>query len=216
MLQKQINPVRNFSRFLKRIDFSVQTKSVGIFRRVKTRLRRTAYCLPPTAYRLLLTAYCLLLTANCLTGCAHIPVNNLPGSVKTVSVRMFKNETFQYGMEEKLTNAIIQELIADKRLRVVNTSEPADAVLSGTITNYTRNILATDRAGDIDLYSLSLTASFSLKVPQTNEIIRQRKAVLATTTYVPKRSRIEFEREQDARERLLTDLADEIIARIFE
>ena len=48
------------------------------------------------------------------------------------------------------------------------------------------------------------------------KIIRQRKAVLATTTYVPKRSRIESEREQDARTRLLTDLADEIAARIFE
>ncbi|MFB3896087.1 MAG: hypothetical protein ACE14V_07280 [bacterium] len=51
---------------------------------------------------------------------------------------------------------------------------------------------------------------------QMNEIIRQRKAVLANTTYIPKRSRIEFETEQEARYRLLPDLADEIVNRIFE
>ncbi|MDI6784737.1 MAG: LptE family protein [bacterium] len=165
----------------------------------------------------------IILSIFFLVGCAHTPISKLapiyrglPSSIHTVNVQMFKNETFQYGMEEKLTNAIIKELIADRRLQVVNHAEQADAVLSGTITNYTRNILAADRAGDVDLYSISLTASFVLKDTRTNEIIRQQKAVLATTTYVPKRSRIEFEREQDARNRLLTDLADEIVYRIFE
>ena len=159
---------------------------------------------------------CVIITIVFLTSCAHTPISNLPSLVHTVNVQMFKNETFQYGMEERLTNAIIKELIMDKRLRVVDTRETADAILSGSITNYTQNILATDRSGEVELYSLSLTASFGLKDARTNELIRQRKEVLATTTYVPKRSRIEFEREQDARTRLLTDLADEIVARIFE
>ena len=159
---------------------------------------------------------CVIITIVFLTSCAYTPISNLPSSVHTVNVQMFKNETFQYGMEERLTNAIIKELIADRRLRVMNNAEQADAVLSGVITNYTRNILATDRAGDVDLYSISLTASFVLKDSRTNQILRQQKAVIATTTYVPKRSRIEFEREQDARARLLSDLADEIVNRIFE
>lgn len=153
----------------------------------------------------------------CLSiGCAHVPLHPLPSSVHTVYIRMFKNQTFQYGMEERLTNAIIKELIADRRLRVVNSPEQADAILSGTILNYTRDVLAFDRDGDVEMYTLALTASFALKDSRTNEIIRQRKAVLANTTYVPKRSRIEFEREQDARTRLLTDLTDEIVNRIFE
>jgi hypothetical protein len=150
------------------------------------------------------------------TGCAHVPIHPLPSSVHTVYVQMFKNQSFQYGMEERLTNAVIKELIADHRLRVVNTPEQADAILSGTITNYTRDVLAFDRDGNVEMYTLTLTAAFVLKDSRTNEIIRQRKAVLANTTYVPKRSRIEFEREQDARTRLLTDLADEIVNRIFE
>ncbi|MCX7919497.1 MAG: LPS assembly lipoprotein LptE [bacterium] len=167
-------------------------------------------------FRICATANFLLLIAYWITGCAQIPPNNLPGSVRTIYVQMFSNDTFQYGMEEKLTNAVVKELIMDKRLQVVNNPATADVVLSGTITNYTQNILATDRSGEVDLYSLSLTASFTLKDTRTNEIIRQRKAVLATTTYVPKRSRIEYENEQDARTRLITDLADEIVARIFE
>lgn len=158
----------------------------------------------------------ILLLIFIFIGCAHVPISNLPSSVHTVYVQMFKNQTFQYGMEERLTNAVIKELIADRRLRVVNTAEQADAMLSGTITDYKRDILAIDRAGDVELYAISLTASFVLKDSRTNEIIQQRKAVLANTTYVPKRSRIEFEREQDARTRLLTDLADEIVNRIFE
>jgi hypothetical protein len=158
----------------------------------------------------------MLLLIFLFIGCAHVPITPLPSSVHTINVQMFKNQTFQYGMEERLTNAIIKELIADRRLRVVNTAEQADAILSGTITDYKRDVLAFDRAGDVDLYAISLTASFVLKDSRTNEIIRQRKAVIANTTYVPKRSRIEFEREQDARTRLLTDLADEIVSRIFE
>src|SRR4030042_1250910 len=86
----------------------------------------------------------ILLIIILLGGCAHIPLSNLPSSVHTVYVQMFKNETFQYGMEEKLTNAIIKELIMDKRLQVATNAEHADASLSGTITNYTRTILATD------------------------------------------------------------------------
>ncbi len=149
-------------------------------------------------------------------GCVHIPLHPLPSSVHTVYVQMFKNQSFQYGMEERLTNAIIKELIADRRLRVVNSPEQADAILSGTILNYTRDVLAFDRDGDVEMYTLALTASFVLEDSRTNEIIRQRKTVLANTTYIPKRSRIEFETEQEARYRLLPDLADEIVNRIFE
>ena len=166
--------------------------------------------------RELLIISSLPLILVCLTSCAGLNRNisasiKLPSSIHTVAVQMFKNDTYQYGMEEKLTNLVIEELLADGRIKVINNPETADAVLSGRIINYFRENIAADRSGVVDLYRITLTASVTLKQTKPEKIIRQAKQVTVTTTYVPKRSRIEFEKEQDARTRLLSDLAEEIV-----
>lgn len=135
---------------------------------------------------------------------------------RNVKVNMFKNDTFQLGLEENLTNAVIKELLSNGRVKVVDKEADAEIELSGIIKKYTRQALSTDRSGLVELYQIGLECEISLENLKNKEEAIKKITVNAFTTYVPKRGHIEYETESEAQTRLIEDLANEIVYKILE
>ncbi len=58
--------------------------------------------------------------------------NSLPPHIKTIAVPLFEDRTSEFGIKEKLTDAVIQEITRDNTLKIVN-EDLADAIVYGKI-----------------------------------------------------------------------------------
>ena len=91
--------------------------------------------------------YAIGLAAIVFSGCAgpYTPAPQiLPQHVRKIFVKPFVNSTSQYGLEDKLTLAVTNELINDGRFAVVNNEEGADGMLVGEISKYVLQPLTYD------------------------------------------------------------------------
>ena len=78
----------------------------------------------------------LVLATAVWVGCQTTPYRrNLPAWVRTVYVPMVVNKTAETGLEELITNAFIEELLADGRVDVVS-KDACDAVVRVTMKEY--------------------------------------------------------------------------------
>jgi hypothetical protein len=60
-------------------------------------------------------------------------VNTLPPDIQTIAVPAFQNRTSSYRIEQRLTAAVIHELLVDTRYKVVSSPADGDAVLYGAV-----------------------------------------------------------------------------------
>jgi RNase P/RNase MRP subunit p29 len=95
----------------------------------------------------------------------------LPKTIRTISIPAFTNLTTRYKLTDQLPEAISREFITRTRYRVVSDADTADAVLRGTVINYSFNPTifdtATARAVLAEMHvrlSLTLTERASGKV----------------------------------------------------
>ena len=73
-----------------------------------------------------------------LGGCGYRVAgraNTLPATVKTIAVPAFENRTSTYRLEQRLTSAVVRELLVSTRYRVVSNPADADAVLRGVVAS---------------------------------------------------------------------------------
>src|SRR5438034_10242676 len=62
---------------------------------------------------------------------------SLPANIKTIAVPVFENSSLKYRVEQRFTQAVIDEILKRARaLHVVTNQENADAVLNGDIRNF--------------------------------------------------------------------------------
>ena len=115
---------------------------------------------PPARTRALrLTIPLIVCIAIC--GCGYHTAGSathIPPDVRTVSIPVFATHTQAYHTEMAFTQAVVRELNARTRLRVVNSAD-ADATLSGTILTQTSVPLTYDStSGVTSSYLITLTA----------------------------------------------------------
>lgn len=60
--------------------------------------------------------------------------NALPAEWKTIAIPALKNRTTTYRIEQRLTQALVREMLARTRYRIVPDEKQADAVLRGEVT----------------------------------------------------------------------------------
>ncbi|MCP2519202.1 LPS assembly lipoprotein LptE [SCandidatus Aminicenantes bacterium Aminicenantia_JdfR_composite] len=105
---------------------------------------------------------CLIHSINCgykLSGTGSF----LPPHIKTISVPMFKNNTQRYQLDEKFTQAVINELVARGRFKISSAQEKADAILLGEINSFTVNPISFTEEGRADRYSITIVAKVVFK-----------------------------------------------------
>ncbi|RKY83165.1 hypothetical protein DRP98_07780, partial [candidate division KSB1 bacterium] len=65
-----------------------------------------------------------------LGGCAYYSFsgNTLPSYIKTVAIPLFEDQTSEFGIKEKLTDALISEFTRDNTLKISSQDE-ADSII---------------------------------------------------------------------------------------
>jgi hypothetical protein len=74
---------------------------------------------------------------------------NYDCSIHTVRVPIFKNVTFWRGLEFDLTRAVVREIEAKTPYKVVGPNCDADTELTGTITNFQKNVINRDQLNEV-------------------------------------------------------------------
>ncbi len=90
--------------------------------------------MPVKFFRKMLLLPLFFLSIIFLSGCSYklIPISSVSSKI---AIPIFSNQTFKYGLEETLTNSVINEFISDGRFQVVGEKE-ADVILRGEIVQY--------------------------------------------------------------------------------
>ncbi|MFH0794766.1 MAG: LptE family protein [bacterium] len=167
----------------------------------------------PIAFFLLPVAMVALLSA----GCTRVPRSRtLPLWIQSVYVPMFANDSYEPGIEELLTNTLTDEILADGRL-VVESSDKADAILEGKITDFTSTPRNFDREHFATSTDLGATVRLTLyartrdgKVP-----LAQFNDVKSWISYLADRRYSRTEMEVDAKARLMEQLSQAIVRELI-
>lgn len=88
-------------------------------------------------------------------------------NLSSIAVDRFENRTPEYGIEDAMTDQIIDAFIANGNLKVVS-RENADAVLTGVLTGYSRRPYDPDENDQVQSYAVTMNFDIALTNPDDN------------------------------------------------
>ena len=89
--------------------------------------------------------------------------SSLPDHIQKINVPMFKNQTTRYQLDLKLTQGVIDELVARGKVEITGNIESADAVLIGEISSFVANPIAFSGEASADRYNITVVAKIVLR-----------------------------------------------------
>lgn len=177
----------------------------GLKRRVRTLSRSTllAGCL----------ACVVFAAALVTTGCGErvAPVRTLPSWVRGIYVPVFKNTSYEPGIEEMLTRAVQEAFLADGRLDIVPRQD-ADLLLKGEVTDWA--VESGRSRGDHISTNNEVTMTIELKLfeplNEDEPIAILLPVVVSNTFYLDTRS-VDFTPEPDRKRAMFDQAAQQIV-----
>lgn len=150
-----------------------------------------------------------------LFACGPYTFNpNLPGHIKSVAIPLFKNpRTFKYGAERILTDAVIDEFVADGSLDVAD-ENVADSKLTVEIVNYKKEAISYDVQEVVKEYNLAVVISATFTDLTTNQVLWQEPQMYESVSYYAIGTQAET--EDEALERLADELARKLVNRTLQ
>ncbi len=156
-----------------------------------------------------------LLLVFSLVGCAPREGRRaLPAGARDLHVAPFGNESNEIGLENLLTEAAVQQFLADGRVNLVEEPEAADVVLRGTITGYGRWPVIFNARDIVQQYRVRMRVRIRLVDPPTGEVLRNVDGVTRRTFYSDRVAPVET--EEDAQQRVVDQLARDVVRRTLE
>lgn len=142
----------------------------------------------------------------------------LPEHIRKVFVKPIVNNTNQYGLEAKFTNAIVDEILRDGRLSLVNSPEEADGIITGTIRRYILQPLTYDANMVTEQYKLWIIVSASLVDKENNVTLWTEPSLEGIQIYLDatKGAMGEGMTEEEARELIWEKLSRDIVKRTIK
>lgn len=151
-------------------------------------------------------------------SCTHLqkePV--LPKHIKSIVVPMFINKSTRFGLEEEVTNQIVNEFILDGRLLVTSKRE-ADSELKGEIISYHKEPLSYNEQGYVLEYKIWIQTGLKfIDLPNQKVLWEDEKEGAAI--YIPENiatQGLSTETEKEALDRAILDLAGKVVSRTIE
>ena len=137
-----------------------------------------------------------VLLASSLTtaSCAYTLVGTgsfLPDYIRIVAIPTFVNRTRRFEVEILITDAVTREFVSRGNFSVVADQPGADAVLSGTITNFTVTPIGLNPNEEASNYLVQITAQVTFRDLVQNQVMFTNDAFLF---------RSQFELEADPNE----------------
>ena len=157
----------------------------------------------------------------CLGGCGYRVVgrsNNLPAGVHTIAVPTFQNSTTTYRIEQRLTDAVVHELLARTKYHVVAREEAGDAVLRGNVLTISSSPVIFDAAtGRATAILVTVTISVRLEDRATGNMLYRNDSVVFREPYeISTDIRSFFEEQGPALDRMSRDFASRVVATLLE
>ncbi len=161
-----------------------------------------------------------------LMGCGYHTAGRgdlIPITVKTIAVPAFDNATTRYKLTDQMAEAVAREFIARSRYRVVPNPDTADAVLNGSVLNYTSNATVTDpvsgRQAVVELHvylRITLTERTTGKVLFTRPYMEVRERYQIAASDAPFDQKNYFEETDVAIRRAAEQTARQVVSSILE
>jgi len=162
----------------------------------------------------------LFIWSGFICGCGiYEPIEVVPDHIQTFRINPVKNKTQQIGLTSDLTEEVINEIVKEGRLTVVS-SPDADSSLDIIIIEYSKIPIAYDENFIAQEYKLNMIINLKfydhIKKLKLWEDVRENltggietwvKYYVGTDTEFP-------ETEEEARQRLVQDIAKKILHRI--
>lgn len=102
----------------------------------------------------------------------------LPPQIKKISIPMFKNLTTRFELDVKLTQSVIDEMVARGKVEITGDTQSADAVLLGEIISFTATPIAFSEHATADRYTITVVAKIILR-----DLVNQ-KVIFSNPNYV--------------------------------
>jgi hypothetical protein len=106
----------------------------------------------------------ILASAFLLSSCGYALVghsNFLDPTIRTIEIPAFVNRTTRVELEQRVTQAVAEEFVSRGRVRLVTTTNQADAILKGSIDSFNIFPIAFEQ-GRATRYQISITAKIEL------------------------------------------------------
>jgi hypothetical protein len=136
--------------------------------------------------------------------------------IRSIAIPTFINETYEAGIETTVTNALLRELIKDRRVRVVGEGE-ADAIMEGTVKSFTISSVAYDPTGVVLEYRTWVTLDVLLRRNKEGEVLWSKRGLMESDVYRVSSDVLLTEAEKERTiQKIAGELARRIRRRLFE
>jgi hypothetical protein len=143
---------------------------------------------------------------------------SLPADIKTIAVPVFQNSSLKYRVEQRFTQAVIEEILKRARaLRVVTNQENADAVLNGDIRGFRASGSILDNQGRTRVWNVRIIISVVVRDLRTHKVLFQNSRMTFEGQYqLSDDPQSFFNEENPAVDRIARDFAQTIVSTIME
>lgn len=136
--------------------------------------------------------------------------------IRSIAIPTFINETYEAGIETIVTNALLRELIKDRRVKVVGEDE-ADAIMEGTVTSFSTSSVAYDPTGVVLEYRTWVSLDVMVKRHKRGEVLWSRRGLTESDVYRVSSDVLFTEAEKErAIRKIAEEFAKRIRRRLFE
>jgi len=144
-------------------------------------------------------------------GCSYYSFSGstLPSHIKTVAVPLITNRTTQYGIEEKLTESLINALVKDNTLKVVPEGR-ADSVLRGSVVDYKKEAYTYDENENVKEYIVRIYVNASFEDLRKKRELWKEERLEGWGTYLA-----QGETEDKAQERAIDKLSEDLVNKLI-
>jgi hypothetical protein len=172
-------------------------------------------------------AAAVVVLAGVLSGCGYTLVGrsaNMDPTIHRVGVPLFKDQTGRPGLDQTITEKVVEELMKRGHLDVVSDSTGVDAVVEGEILSFRVLPIGFSQEGtgasastQASRYALLLTARVVYRKTGATEPIWESPSLQAREeTDVGANSTAFFDRGDQTVDRLATTFARNVVASMFE
>ncbi len=124
-------------------------------------------------------------------------------SLQSISVELFENTTGEYGLEDRMTEQVIEAFITDGSIKIVPENS-AEALLYGKLIKYIRKPYEYDESDIVKTYAVTMT--FEIKLVNTLDNIELWTNTISQFGVYNIESEVEIDGQQRAIEKLVDDI----------
>ncbi|MDQ7006284.1 MAG: LptE family protein [Acidobacteriota bacterium] len=168
----------------------------------------------------LVTGLCLALAA---VGCGYhlagrsTGASFIPPTVKTLGIPTFANTTDRPEIEQRITEALVDEFLRRSRLEAVPDARGADVLLEGEISSFKTDPVTFTESGRFDRVEVTITARVRLVQTSPEKVLWSQNHFVFREQYdVPETPLTEFDREIVAIEEISRGFARSVTTSILE